>query len=193
MKLNDELNIKLSDERDENASLKKKHAANIKDLTRQLQTLQKKNAVTTTAANLSTSASIPSTPGLQNLPNEETSKMPARMSRESSISSLTDNHKLGDALVALDNDDSHSFSLDSNHSSSTRQLGLKFEHEVLCDASNGPTVGTDVYVVDIDKQKLIDKIVKLQKKLAKTNEKIDFLQDHINQLTNDLKRKTRFV
>ncbi len=48
----------------------------------------------------------------------------------------------------------------------------------------------DVYVVDIDKQKIIEKIVKLQNTLAKKNEKIDFLQDHVNQLTSDLKRKT---
>jgi hypothetical protein len=49
----------------------------------------------------------------------------------------------------------------------------------------------DVYVVDIDKQKIIEKIVKLQNTLAKKNEKIDFLQDHVNQLTSDLKRKTK--
>ena len=49
----------------------------------------------------------------------------------------------------------------------------------------------DVYVVDIDKQKIIEKVVKLQKTLAKKNEKIDFLQDHVNQLTSDLKRKTK--
>lgn len=49
----------------------------------------------------------------------------------------------------------------------------------------------DVYVVDVDKQKIIEKYVKLQKLLAKRNEKIDFLQDHVNQLTADLKRKTK--
>jgi hypothetical protein len=51
----------------------------------------------------------------------------------------------------------------------------------------------DVYVVDVDKQKIIDKIVKLQKMLARRNEKIDFLQDHVNQLTTDIKRKTRII
>ena len=49
----------------------------------------------------------------------------------------------------------------------------------------------DVYVVDVDKQKIIEKICKLQKLLAKKNEKIDFLQDHVNQLTADIKRKTK--
>ena len=49
----------------------------------------------------------------------------------------------------------------------------------------------DVYVVDVDKQKIIEKVVKLQNMLAKKTEKIDFLQDHVNQLTNDLKKKSK--
>lgn len=51
----------------------------------------------------------------------------------------------------------------------------------------------DVYVVDVDKQKIIEKVVKLQNMLAKKTEKIDFLQDHVNQLTNDLKKKSKYV
>lgn len=54
--------------------------------------------------------------------------------------------------------------------------------EVACD---------DVYVVDVEKQRIIEKYVRLQKLLAKRTEKIDFLQDHVNQLTIDLKRKTK--
>ena len=59
--------------------------------------------------------------------------------------------------------------------------------EAFCDYASE----SDFYIVDVDKQKLIDKIVKLQLTLAKRNEKIDFLTDHANQLTFDLKRKTR--
>ncbi len=40
----------------------------------------------------------------------------------------------------------------------------------------------DIYIVEIDKQKLIEKIVNLQKSIAKQNEKIDFLQGKLNFL-----------
>lgn len=40
----DELTVQLSDVQDENSSLKKKHQANIKDLSRQLQNAQKKTS-----------------------------------------------------------------------------------------------------------------------------------------------------
>jgi hypothetical protein len=39
---------------------------------------------------------------------------------------------------------------------------------------------------------LLDKIVSLQKKLARKNEKIDFLEDHVKQLVEDINRKSRF-
>jgi hypothetical protein len=77
----------------------------------------------------------------------------------------------------------------SAHTSITR-----YGNEVIVGAggfNGGGGGGDDVYVVDIDKQKLIEKIVKLQRDMVKRNEKIDFLQDHVNQLTIDLKRKTK--
>ncbi len=80
-------------------------------------------------------------------------------------------------------EDTRSLNENSIYSSKNSQIPTHF-NEVICG-------NDDVYIVDIDKQKLIDKIVKLQKLLAKQNEKIDFLQDHVNQLTIDLKRKTR--
>lgn len=80
------------------------------------------------------------------------------------------------------NEDTHSLT----ESSQFPKMAHTSSHynEVICG-------NDDVYVVDIDKQKIIEKIVKLQKLLAKKNEKIDFLQDHVNQLTIDLKRKTK--
>jgi hypothetical protein len=62
--------------------------------------------------------------------------------------------------------------------------------EVVCGGSIAQ-MNEDVYIVDVDKQKMVEKIVKLQKTLAKRAEKIDFLQDHVNQLTADLKKKTK--
>ena len=83
---------------------------------------------------------------------------------------------------------SSSYSLNED----TQSFGGQF-NEVNCNGYGGGGGGgsEDVYVVDVDKQKIIEKIVKLQKLLAKRNEKIEFLQDHVNQLTSDLKRKTK--
>jgi chromosome segregation ATPase len=120
--------LKLSDEQDEILTLKKKHANNIKDLTRQLQQFKDKEMSVLDYASKTLSSS------------------------EDDLESSNANNHLT---------------------------------EVFCD------YGEDVYVMDVDKQKLIDKIIKLQLNLAKKIEKIDFLTDHVNQLTFDLKRKTR--
>jgi len=48
-----------------------------------------------------------------------------------------------------------------------------------------------VEVVKVDRKMFLDKIVTLQKKLARKNEKIDFLEDHINHLTEDINKKNR--
>ena len=50
-----------------------------------------------------------------------------------------------------------------------------------------------VNIVDIDRQKLIDKLVKQQKLLVRRNEKIEFLNDHIQLLTQDLQNKRKII
>jgi hypothetical protein len=48
-----------------------------------------------------------------------------------------------------------------------------------------------VEVVKVDRKMLLDKIVSLQKKLARKNEKIDFLEDHVHHLVEDINKKSR--
>ena len=48
-----------------------------------------------------------------------------------------------------------------------------------------------VQFVDVDKQVLVEKIVRLQKTHARKREKLAFLEEHVNQLVNELQRKTR--
>ena len=122
----EDLTTKFLDEQDELSTLKKRHANNIKDLTKQLQQLQKKTI---------------------SVPIDEQTQC------------LIECEPLNDIQPSLFNE--------------------------TCAYSD------DVYVVDVDKQKLIDKIFKLQKIQAKNSEKIDFLQDHVNQLTSDVKLKTK--
>ncbi len=159
------LTVNLSDEQDELVSLKKKHQANVKDLSRQLSSAQKKLSQQMTNQNQLT-------PHCGN-------KKP---SRTNSINSLTEN-ATGEQNAFTSASSSFSLSEDTQ--------SLSHFGEVNCGVGGGSNGVDDVYVVDVDKQKIIEKVVQLQKLLAKKNEKIDFLQDHVNQLTGDLKRKTK--
>ena len=51
----------------------------------------------------------------------------------------------------------------------------------------------EVRVIEVDKQMLIEKIVKLQKAHARKSEKIEFMDDHINQLLEEVKKKAKLV
>ena len=190
----------MDDTLDENNSIKKKNAANIKDLTRQLQQMQKKLDQTQTltpvapptnssklglpAPLIPIPASTSSNSISQQTPLSNHQTMTThggKSSRTSSISSLNDkDHFFSNSI---DDSDNRSLTAESINSST------RFNANQMLSGSNEE----DVYVVDVDKQKIIEKICKLQKTLAKRNEKIEFLQEHVNQLTLDLKRKTRYT
>jgi hypothetical protein len=45
----------------------------------------------------------------------------------------------------------------------------------------------------MEKNEIIQKLVQVQKQYVKRNEKIDFLSDHVTQLTEELKKKTKLI
>ena len=47
--------------------------------------------------------------------------------------------------------------------------------------------------VEPDRQALIERIVKLQKRSVKYMEKIEFLEEHVNQLLAEVKKKNRVI
>lgn len=55
--------------------------------------------------------------------------------------------------------------------------------------------GSSVVVVDsfpeVDKAVLVERIVRLQKAHARKNEKIEFMEDHIKQLVEEIRKKTK--
>ncbi len=163
----EEISIKLSDIQDENTTLQRKHQANTKDLSRQLQQLQKK-------------LSSP------NPPNAMPSSQKPLTSRQNSITSLNEvaANSFPDVPTSSYSINEDTQSLNENVLLARQASGSSHCQEII-------PGNDDVYVVDVDKQKIIEKYVKLQKLLAKRNEKIDFLQDHVNQLTADIKRKTK--
>lgn len=150
----DELSAKLNDERDEISSLKKKYAANIKDLTKQLQKLHKVNEKCSDSV-VNSSASTMSITTTSN----------QTISRSNSLTSLDKETDIRSTNESISSGEQHQIQETQSHN--------------------------DVYIVDIDKQRIIEKYVKLQKNLAKKNEKLDFLQDHVSHLTQDLQKKTK--
>ncbi|KAI1306082.1 Coiled-coil domain-containing protein [Halotydeus destructor] len=46
---------------------------------------------------------------------------------------------------------------------------------------------------ELDKQMLVERILKLQKNLTQKNEKIDFLEEHNHQLVEEMKKKTKLL
>lgn len=54
---------------------------------------------------------------------------------------------------------------------------------------------SSVVVVDsfpeVDKAVLVERIVRLQKAHARKNEKIEFMEDHIKQLVEEIRKKTK--
>ena len=45
--------------------------------------------------------------------------------------------------------------------------------------------------VEVNKQLLIERIVRLQRSLARKNDKLEFLEEHIQQLVIEIKKKNR--
>lgn len=44
---------------------------------------------------------------------------------------------------------------------------------------------------EVDKAVLVERIVRLQKAHARKNEKIEFMEDHIKQLVEEIRKKTK--
>lgn len=59
------------------------------------------------------------------------------------------------------------------------------------DIQTGPSVVVVDNFPEVDKSVLVDRIVRLQKALARKQEKIEFMEDHIKQLVEEIRKKTK--
>merc|ERR1712131_311828 len=73
----------------------------------------------------------------------------------------------------------------SGHSTPTTPQSPKIEKR----ASNDNFGGLN----GMEKTEIIQKLINVQKQYVKRNEKIDFLSDHVSQLTEELKKKTKLI
>ncbi|NXL58034.1 CC186 protein, partial [Chordeiles acutipennis] len=124
--------------KDELATQKRKHAANLKDLTKQLQLARRK---------------------LDQMEN-------GNYDRE--VSSM------------------------GSRSSSSGSLNARSSNEDRSPENTGSSVAVDSFP-EVDKSVLVERILRLQKAHARKNEKMEFMEDHIKQLVEEIRKKTKII
>lgn len=139
-----QLKIRVEELRDELVTQKRKQAANIKDLTKQLTQARKR---------------------LEHVENGGCDRDASSMGSRSSSSG----------------------SLNARHGGSG---GVE---ERSPDSQLSPSVVVVDSFPEVDKTVLVDRIVRLQKALARKQEKIEFMEDHIKQLVEEIRKKTKII
>ncbi|XP_020033779.2 coiled-coil domain-containing protein 186 [Castor canadensis] len=132
------LSTQVEELKDELVTQRRKHASNIKDLTKQLQQARRK---------------------LDQVENG---------SYDKEVSSM------------------------GSRSSSSGSLNARSSTEDRSPENTGSSVAVDNFP-EVDKAMLIERIVRLQKAHARKNEKIEFMEDHIKQLVEEIRKKTKII
>lgn len=143
-----QLQTRVEELRDELLTQKRKQAANIKDLTKQLTQARKR---------------------LEQVENGGCDRDASSMGSRSSSSGTIH----------------HNGSLNARHSSSVEERSPEIQ-------SGRSVVVTDSFP-EVDKAVLVERIVRLQKALARKQEKIEFMEDHIKQLVEEIRKKTKII
>ncbi|XP_047232725.1 coiled-coil domain-containing protein 186 isoform X2 [Girardinichthys multiradiatus] len=139
-----QLKTRVEELRDELVTQKRKQAANIKDLTKQLTQARKR---------------------LEQVENGGCDRDVSSMGSRSSSSG----------------------SLNARHG------GSSSVEERSPESQSGPSVMVVDSFPEVDKAVLVDRIVRLQKALARKQEKIEFMEDHIKQLVEEIRKKTKII
>ncbi|NXC30222.1 CC186 protein, partial [Campylorhamphus procurvoides] len=124
--------------KDDLATQKRRHAANLKDLTKQLQLARRK---------------------LDQMENGNYDK---------EVSSM------------------------GSRSSSSGSLNARSSNEDRSPENTGSSVAVDSFP-EVDKSVLVERILRLQKAHARKNEKMEFMEDHIKQLVEEIRKKTKII
>ncbi|NXR25075.1 CC186 protein, partial [Cinclus mexicanus] len=124
--------------KDDLATQKRKHAANLKDLTKQLQLARRK---------------------LDQVENGNYDK---------EVSSM------------------------GSRSSSSGSLNARSSNEDRSPENTGSAAAVDSFP-EVDKAVLVERILRLQKAHARKNEKMEFMEDHIKQLVEEIRKKTKII
>lgn len=83
------------------------------------------------------------------------------------------------------------YPLDAPGSLNARHGGSSGVEERSPESQSGPSVVVVDSFPEVDKAVLVERIVRLQKALARKQEKIEFMEDHIKQLVEEIRKKTK--
>ncbi|XP_024611801.1 coiled-coil domain-containing protein 186 isoform X1 [Neophocaena asiaeorientalis asiaeorientalis] len=117
-----------------------------------------------------------------------------RRKHTSSVKDLT--KQLQQARRKLDQVENGSYDKEvssmGSRSSSSGSLNARSSAEDRSPENTGSSVAVDNFP-EVDKAMLIERIVRLQKAHARKNEKIEFMEDHIKQLVEEIRKKTKII
>nr|XP_020460681.1 coiled-coil domain-containing protein 186 isoform X3 [Monopterus albus] len=81
----------------------------------------------------------------------------------------------------------------SSGSLNARHVGSSGVEEQSPESQTGPPLVVVDSFPEVDKAVLVERIVRLQKALARKQEKIEFMEDHIKQLVEEIRKKTKII
>ncbi|XP_007520035.1 coiled-coil domain-containing protein 186 [Erinaceus europaeus] len=117
-----------------------------------------------------------------------------RRKHASSIKDFT--KQLQQARKKLDQVENGSYDKEASsmgsRSSSSGSLNARSSAEDRSPENTGSSGAVDNFP-EVDKAMLIERIVRLQKAHARKNEKIEFMEDHIKQLVEEIRKKTKII
>ncbi|VDM95596.1 unnamed protein product [Thelazia callipaeda] len=160
---NQQLNAFIVELRNEREILKKKNASSIKELRAEVQYLRKLQYRSTPSSNISVDDNL--SPAVLS----SGALGPSTSSQASSVASFSD-------LCPLVTD----------HNASSTATGQQKE-------SQQTSVLQSVDDTSCVQQQMVEKIVKLQRQLARRQDKIEFLEEHVRQCTQELLKKSKII
>jgi len=186
--------------------LKRKHATSLRELTRELQIAHSSSSKTSHQSSVSTLSLENNNHQPPISPNSlQAGTSDSRTSSNSSLNRIV-SHDIGkpDSLMHSDHKTVNP-ALDSPVSTSSSQSNLSYDSSSQKKAFDDG-VSTPSFVVsradDVEMRMggrvpeshvLVDKIVKLQKTLARKQEKIEFMEEHVSTMLEEMKKKNKLI
>ncbi|XP_077501431.1 coiled-coil domain-containing protein 186-like isoform X2 [Amblyomma americanum] len=169
----EKLTMQVEDAENEQRVMKRRHISSIKELSRELQLTKKRLELQQDSQGSPRQVGAPEPLGLG--------------SRTSSTASL---ETLGSGPIQA---------ATSNHPTVTFVNAGRSTVPGSPGASGASSCGSPEHAstapaqLELDKQMLVERIVRLQKNLARRNDKIEFLEEHIKQLLLEMKKKSKII
>ncbi|UXI22731.1 transmembrane protein [Sarcoptes scabiei] len=185
--------LKIEDLENQIQIMKRKHILNLKELNKEIQTLRKQQHQQNNQL-----LAIKANNGDDKNDHNSASTLSSRTSSLNSLSNHDHSQPGPDSNIGKDQSRNKSIEHDHmNHNLSDEDHHHRNHHEIQHADSRSSCSSSSTNELtslnDIDRNTLIERILKLQKQLIKRNEKIDFLEDHNGQLIIEMKKKSKLL